>query len=519
MPKQISIELLRPGLPLPGSVRDESGTCLLEAGTCLSESDIGGFKACGLEHFWVDDDWPDALHACAVSSEEAFATADPQDNPPELREESFLAQASGAGERTISVECFRKELYMSVRGGMSLPHNIYDENGVLLLAAGVQITPRFLQLLRERGVEQISLRPPPSEAETITDLPASADETDEPSGSPRITVVRLDDQLAGELARQPVLRPVKAWRRPRLSFDGFKSEAVVGRERHAAACRAVAEFCEQLDFCLDHGGRIPDTEVRQAVVKFTEMAAQDFDLLPFILSQQQAADRSLFDHSVNVAMLSLAVAHQLGLNHAQIVEIGLGALLQDAGLIRVPESIRNSAYLLSPDEREELERHPLYTLDLLEAVRGLPPTVKLIAYQSHERMDGSGYPRGRCGAQIHHFARIVGIADSYVTRTRRHDQGVPDSPYQATKDILIETSHNKFDPAIVRAFLDTVSLFPIGSRLQLTNGLRARVLRANPGLHTRPIVEALDPSGRATGQVLDLSKETGLRVISAFGGE
>ncbi|MCH9001551.1 MAG: hypothetical protein IIC02_03170, partial [Planctomycetes bacterium] len=72
------------------------------------------------------------------------------------------------------------------------------------------------------------------------------------------------------------------------------------------------------------------------------------------------------------------------------------------------------------------------------------------------------------------------------------------------------------DRDLVRALLDTISLFPIGSMVGLSNGMRARVLRANPGRHTNPVVEEVTDDGYATGKVIDLSVQTEITIIRAF---
>ena len=246
------------------------------------------------------------------------------------------------------------------------------------------------------------------------------------------------------------------------------------------------------------------------------MAAHDFDVLPLAVSMQRSSDDYLFDHCVNVTMLSIAVAYQLGFSHGQIMEIGLGALLQDIGMLRVPLSIRLSTGPLAPAARFEIDRHPLHTVEMLEALRGIPRTVKLIAYQVHERLDGSGYPRGRVAAQIHQYAKIVAAVDTYAAMARARPHRPAALPYEAAKAILVGASENKFDREAVRAFLDTVSLFPIGSLLELGGGRRAMVLRANPGLHTRPVIEIVDATGSPTGQIIDLSKDSTLNVVQAW---
>ena len=138
-----------------------------------------------------------------------------------------------------------------------------------------------------------------------------------------------------------------------------------------------------------------------------------------------------------------------------------------------------------------------------------------IGYQVHERTNGSGYPRRRSAMTIHRFAKIVAIADVFSAMTRPRPYRPAILPHEAVKQILVDGSHNKLDRTLLRAFLDCVSAFPIGSVVELNNGLKGNVLRATPGLHTRPVIEELDVQERQTGNIIDLSDETHLTVIRA----
>ncbi len=82
--------------------------------------------------------------------------------------------------------------------------------------------------------------------------------------------------------------------------------------------------------------------------------------------------------------------------------------------------------------------------------------------------------------------------------------------------ILYHASVNKYSRRFVRAFLDSISLFPIGSYVELNDGAKAQVIRANPGVHTRPVIDLLDSADHATGQLIDLSNQPELKVQRAI---
>ena len=425
-----------------------------------------------------------------ASSGRVVATLAPTDGKP------------GEEDRSISAAQFREEVFDSIREGRGLPLDIYDESGALLLRAGSRITKQFLQLLRERGITRVRLRSP---------QPHYPTDTVTPDGLHTAQSRALDGRLAGELRKPVAFRPVKAWRRPRLSVDDLKRRAREGVARHVATSAAVADLCDT----LEPGRRTSTDELQRSVTHFVDMAAVDFDLLPLIVAMQHSKDEYLYDHCVNVSLLSMAIASHLGLDRERIIEIGLGGMLHDIGMLRVPLSVRLSRTGLADREWQEIHRHPLHTLDMLADLRGIPQPVKFIGYQAHERIDGKGYPRSRSGRQLQEYAKIVSIADVYAAMTHERPYRPPMSPYVAAATILNEGAADKFDRVLVRAFLDTLSLFPIGSRVGLSDGSMARVLRANPDLHTRPVVEELTVDGCPIGHVIDLSRDDAPCVIKA----
>ncbi len=418
----------------------------------------------------------------------------------------------GSSKALISLDELRCEFIESIRAGMTAMDDIYSEEGVLLLSAGSRITPRFLQLLRERGIFHVQLGAPSGAVDESSD----SDDYELPIDighdfqTPRTRA--LDKRLDGALMMPVKINSIKAWRRPRLSIDDLKSEAAQGIEHHTATTAAVSDICDS----LRSGRKISSSDLRKHINHFVNISTFDFDLLPLIVAMQSSDSDYLYDHCVNVALLTLSIAAQLGMDRESVTELGLGGLLQDIGMMRVPDSIRLGNGELGGREWHEIHLHPLHTVEMLSSLTGIPQSVKFIGYQAHERIDGSGYPNHRRADKLHMFSRIVSLADVFAAMTSKRPYRVAMSPYEAAKTILFKGTANQFDRTLVRGFLDTVSLFPIGSTVMLSDDRQARVLRANPDAHTKPVVELLDADGIITGAVIDLSTEPDLVVIKAI---
>jgi hypothetical protein len=161
-------------------------------------------------------------------------------------------------------------------------------------------------------------------------------------------------------------------------------------------------------------------------------------------------DEETAGHSKRVTRMTVRVAQRVGMDARDIVHVQRGALLHDIGKMGVPDSILLKRGPLTPEERKEIEQHPVYAFELLSPIEFLRPALD-IPYCHHEKWDGSGYPRGLVGEQIPLAARIFAIVDVFDALTS-------DRPYRAAWDrartlaYIQEQSGSHFDPELVKAF-------------------------------------------------------------------
>jgi len=148
-----------------------------------------------------------------------------------------------------------------------------------------------------------------------------------------------------------------------------------------------------------------------------------------------------------LADASAVVAERLELSPAQREALELGALLHDIGEIRVPEAVLQKPHPLSPDERETVQHHPEWGVELLETVPLLTPALDVVG-SHHERYDGSGYPAGLSGEEIPLTARIFALVDALDAMT--HDRPYrPARPLAEALEVLHENAGTQFDPRVV----------------------------------------------------------------------
>jgi PAS domain S-box-containing protein len=163
-------------------------------------------------------------------------------------------------------------------------------------------------------------------------------------------------------------------------------------------------------------------------------------------------DKETIGHTQRVAMMVVRFALELGVSGDDLVNIRRGALLHDIGKMGIPDEILNKAGPLTEDERLIIQRHPQYAYDLLQPIQYLRPSLD-IPYAHHERWDGQGYPRGLKGEEIPMAARIFSVVDVWDALGSNRSYRQKWDPDRMVA-YLEEQSGKKFDPSIVKVFID-----------------------------------------------------------------
>jgi HD-GYP domain-containing protein (c-di-GMP phosphodiesterase class II) len=218
-------------------------------------------------------------------------------------------------------------------------------------------------------------------------------------------------------------------------------------------------------------------------------------------------------HALNVGTLSMIVARHLRLSRDEIRLVGMAGLLHDLGEQYIPIKILRNRSHLSKAEFFELQRHPQYTVDLLQRVSQVPHDVLEIIKCHHERLDGSGYPRHLSGSQLSLPARIVLVVDEYDSLVHKQREAANLTPSEALGQVYAKAKR-LFPEEVVVALIQTLSVYPPGSIVELSDRKVGLVLSLNVEARMRPMILLYDPS--ATGDhptIIDLAKDTGRFIV------
>jgi HD-GYP domain-containing protein (c-di-GMP phosphodiesterase class II) len=223
-------------------------------------------------------------------------------------------------------------------------------------------------------------------------------------------------------------------------------------------------------------------------------------------------------HMIDVAIVATKIGLGLGYDRANMRDLLVCALLHDIGMYWIPTEILLKKDRLSKSEFEKIKQHPRYGYEALKDIEELNPVIAKVVYQEQEREDGSGYPSGLKGKEIHEYAKIIGLADIFVAMLQPRPQRGRMLPFDIVKEI-IKTDKKRFPEYLIRTMIDVLSIFPVGLYVKLNTGEVGRVIRTNKLAPLKPVIEIIQDSyGRELKEPKEcnLMKETLLRIEDAF---
>lgn len=218
------------------------------------------------------------------------------------------------------------------------------------------------------------------------------------------------------------------------------------------------------------------------------------ELLQLSLTDYQNKQDIFYYHVVNVMIISLELGIGLGYKKQQLLELGVASFLHDIGSIKYLELISKNGNL-TDEEFSKVKDHPLNGLEVLNRIGGefMAGTIEVIS-QEHERLDGSGYPKGLRDDQINEYAQIVGLVDVYEAMTHLRPYRLKFSPPKTMNAIL--NKKNGFSTKILKIFLEKIGIFPVGTMVRLNTKEVGVVYKENQGLPLRPkVMVMLDEGG------------------------
>ncbi|BEP29953.1 HD-GYP domain-containing protein [Helicovermis profundi] len=222
-----------------------------------------------------------------------------------------------------------------------------------------------------------------------------------------------------------------------------------------------------------------------------------------------------YEHSVNVAIISLVLGMELKFSRNELQTLFIGALLHDIGKTLLPEEIINKEEKLSETEKELTKTHSQLGYNYLKENFALSTKSNIVVLQHHERFDGLGYPNGTYGKAIHLYSRIVAVANVFDSMTSDKPSSNAIMPNEAL-EFIMGNAGKQFDFEIVDIFSKKIMLYTVGTLVMLSNNAPCVVVSQNTNLPLRPKVKVIDKRRKDYNEIYDLSIKTNIVISSVI---
>lgn len=255
-------------------------------------------------------------------------------------------------------------------------------------------------------------------------------------------------------------------------------------------------------------GKTVDTgSAKQLVEEITDSVSRNPGAL-ISLARLKTADDYTYMHSVAVCAMMVALAKQLGLSEEETRSAGIAGLMHDLGKAAMPMDVLNKPGKLTDAEFSIIKTHPEEGYKLLQSGTNVDPMVLDVCLYHHEKVDGSGYPKGLKGDQISLFAKMGAVCDVYdaITSNRPYKSGW--DPAESLRK-MAEWASGHFDGKVFQAFVKSLGIYPIGSLVQLSSGRLGVVVEQTAKSLTTPRVKVFystKSNMRIVPEVIDLSR-------------
>lgn len=268
---------------------------------------------------------------------------------------------------------------------------------------------------------------------------------------------------------------------------------------------AVAKF--KLEFLnWEAGSKVNITNVREIILPLLDDVLDNREKI-FILNEFSTNSKDyIYHHSVAISLICAVITQKMGYHKGDILQIALAGAIADCGMAKVSKKIRDKNGPLTEFEFKEIQEHPYYSLQMIKGISTLKSDMKIAVYQHHERLDGSGYPRGDKGNSISIYAHIIAVADVFHAMTCERVYRTKESPFKVL-EMIRENGFGKFNIKVVQALINCVANLALGTKVELSNGLEGSIVFTNKTDPTRPVIKLDSPN-----DIIDLSKNRNLYI-------
>ena len=225
------------------------------------------------------------------------------------------------------------------------------------------------------------------------------------------------------------------------------------------------------------------------------------------MTDLRSYDDYTYAHSVNVAVICCIIGIGFEMPSERLNQLVSAALLHDMGKTEISPEIINKPGRLTPEEFQEIKKHPALSYELIKQRWDLSAQVKNAVLFHHENVDGTGYPKGLKGEEQTLMTKILHVADVYDALTAKRPYKDPYSPCEAS-EYMMGGCGTLFDTETVLKLLECVPLYPKGTDVMLSDGRKGIIYDNSGAFNMRPLVKLYE-----NGEIIDLTSGENLSVV------
>lgn len=341
--------------------------------------------------------------------------------------------------------------------GTELAKSIFDSNGLVLLAEGYKLTDTAISRLRHLGIFAVYVKDKYSDG-------------------------LIEDFSISHELKQRSLVEIKT------SFTSLKSNLKLTGRFNSKNLKSFQNICDDV---------------------LSELLSNKKTLS--LMTSVQVYDNYLYNHSFNVMVYTLQLAINAGVLPKDLNELGISGLLHDVGKMVIPIEILNKPEKLTAEEFQLIQTHTSEGYEYLKKQHEIPVLASLCAFEHHEKIDGTGYPQGLKGKDIHPYAKIMAVADVFDAITSSRSYRPAMLPHKGF-EILYSGAGTHFETELVKTFKKSVIMYPVGITVTLSTGETGFVIKNNANFPERPIIRVIEIDGVALqeSEVHDIDMLTNL---------
>ncbi|TQR20011.1 HD-GYP domain-containing protein [Psychrobacillus vulpis] len=253
------------------------------------------------------------------------------------------------------------------------------------------------------------------------------------------------------------------------------------------------------------GTKVDVAKLRNIIMPLVERVTTERQVI-FHLNDYSSIEKYSAHHSIAVGIISGALAKKMGYPTGQIIQIATAGLMADVGMAKVESKIREKKTYLTESDFSEIKKHTIHSFQMVKDSPLLKPEMKLAIFQHHERLDGSGYPKGDKMDSISIYSQIIAVADVYHAMTSERIYRAKSSSFKVL-EMIREEEFGKYNIEVVNALISLAGALPISTRVRLSNGEVGEVVFLHRDSPMRPMIRLIE-----TGQIVDLAAKRSLYI-------